>query len=51
MNAVIEGSHDNPEDICGAKSFMYYVHAPKNPKTGEGAESGVIAALNPVRPE
>ena len=51
VNAAVEGSHDNPEELCGEKSFMYYVHAPKNPETGEGAEAGVIAALNPVRTE
>ena len=51
VNAIIEGSHDNPEELCGEKSFMYYVHAPKNPKTGEGAEAGVIATLKSIRPD
>lgn len=30
VNAIIEGSHDNPEELCGEKSFMYYIHAQKN---------------------
>ncbi len=51
VNAAIEGEHDKAGEICGDDSFMYYVHAPKNPVTGEGAEKGAITALTLVREE
>jgi flavin reductase (DIM6/NTAB) family NADH-FMN oxidoreductase RutF len=49
VNAAIEGEHDNAAGLCGEKGFMYYVHAPKNPVTGDGEENGTIAVLTPVR--
>ena len=51
VNAVVEGDHSDSAELCGEKGFMYYIHAPKNPATGEGAENGIIAALTPVRQE
>lgn len=51
VNAAVEGSHSEAAELCGEKGFMYYVHAPKNPVTGEGDEAGTIAMLTPVRPD
>lgn len=51
VNAAVDGEHSDAAELCGDKGFMYYVHAPKNPVTGDGAEAGVIAALKPVRAE
>ena len=51
VNAAVEGEHSDAAELCGEKGFMYYVHAPKNPVTGDGAEAGTIAALVPTRAE
>lgn len=51
VNAVVEGEHSDAAELCGINGFMYYVHAPKNPVTGDGNEAGAIAALAPVRVE
>lgn len=51
VNAAIEGEHDEADKLCGEKGFMYYVSAPKNPATGDGAEFGAISILKPMRPE
>jgi flavin reductase (DIM6/NTAB) family NADH-FMN oxidoreductase RutF len=51
VNAVVEGKHDNAAELCGEKGFMYYVHAPKNPVTGNGESAGAIAVLTPARVE
>ena len=51
VNAAIEGEHDCALELCGENGFMYYVHAPKNPVTGDGEGAGTIAALTPVRTE
>lgn len=49
VNAAVEGTHSDVAELCGEKGFMVYVHAPKNPATGEGVEAGAIATLTPVR--
>ena len=51
VNAVIEGRHTEAGELCGEKGFMYYVHAPKDPVTGTGAEVGAVASLLLARPD
>lgn len=51
VNAAIAGKHECAAELCGENGFMYYVHAPKNPVTGDGEGAGAIAALTPVRAE
>lgn len=48
MNAAIDEKHKDVESVCD--DFMFYIHAPKDPATGEG-EKGAVAQLKVVRDE
>lgn len=48
VHAAVEAEHYRIDRICGPDGFMFNIHSPKNPETGEGATSAV-AVLNPVR--
>ncbi len=51
INAVVEGTHDNAAELCGEMGFIYNLHAPKNPATGDGEEAEIIAVLTPMQAE
>ncbi len=51
VNAAIAGQHTDVLKLCGENGFMYYIHPPKNPVTGDGGETDAIAALVPVTKE
>lgn len=47
-HAAVEENNHNIDKVCGADGFMFDVHSPKNPLTGEG-KTTALAALNPLR--
>ena len=50
VHAAADDRMQDMNFLCGDQGFMFNVHAPKNPLTGEGQVSGV-AVLRPVRLE
>ncbi len=50
LHAAIDENHRDIEAVCGDNGFMFYIHAPKDLRTGEG-EKGAIAQLRVVKDE